>query len=86
MRTEFYYDDNEQGDGGIAGIKVVLSRRDIEGLLAKLNGETQPLLQGPTSCFPTIVTVEENEEHAAHPRAEHPPPARLHPDMESYSR
>lgn len=86
MRTEFVTD--EEGDGAITGIRVVLSRRNIEGLLAKLNGhppDSALTLVGPTMYFPTIVTVEENDVHYEHQSREGTPPGRLHPDSEMYT-
>lgn len=65
MRTELY----ESRTIGEPVIKVVLSRRNLETLIAKLDGHpgnSEKTLVGPTMYPITVVVAEENEEHYSH--------------------
>lgn len=81
MRTVHY----QRGDGEWV-TEVVLSRRNIMALLAKLNGYPRTsacALRGPVFYPETIVRAEEDEVHYAHESRQGAAAGPMHPDTES---
>lgn len=85
MRVEPY----EVGLSGIEGTRVVLSRRNLLALLAKLDGSppcSACTIEAPSMYGFYAVTVEEDEPHYNHPErvaAIGSKPGEMHPDTEA---
>lgn len=72
-------------DETTGAIRVVLSRRNLRSLLAKLDGHpknSHMTIGGPSMYEPFWVVAEEDDVHYAHPSREGCGPGDMHPDTE----
>ncbi len=82
MRTSAY-----QRTSGEWVTEVVLSRRNLLALLAKLDGhppESKCTLGSPSMYVPVLVRAEEDDLHYAHESREGVPPGRLHEETAAH--
>lgn len=77
--------ERERDESGQYATKVVLSRRNLLALLAKLDGHPPNslcTLVSPSFYPPAVVVAEEDDYHYAHPSREYADPGTIHPDTE----